>query len=44
MLGRVQHAAKLLKDVSHRTPIFTSRTVDAIAGCQIFFKCENLQR
>ena len=28
----------------HRTPVITSRTLDALAGRQLFFKCENLQR
>lgn len=28
----------------HRTPVFTSRLLDAAAGRSLFFKCENLQR
>jgi len=28
----------------HKTPIMTSRTLDSLAGAQLFFKCENLQR
>ena len=28
----------------HRTPILTSRLLDEMAGCQIFFKCENFQK
>ena len=28
----------------HRTPILTSREIDAAAGCRILFKCENFQR
>jgi threonine dehydratase len=28
----------------HRTPVFTSRQFDKLAGKQAFFKCENLQR
>lgn len=28
----------------HRTPVFTSDTIDALAGTQIFFKCENFQK
>lgn len=27
----------------HRTPVMTSESINAIAGCEIFFKCENLQ-
>jgi threonine dehydratase/serine racemase len=28
----------------HRTPVMTSSSLDGIAGTQLFFKCENLQR
>ena len=28
----------------HRTPVLTSRSVDAMAGCQVYFKCENFQK
>src|SRR5437899_8842586 len=28
----------------HRTPVLTSTTLDALAGAQLFFKCENLQK
>jgi threo-3-hydroxy-L-aspartate ammonia-lyase len=28
----------------HRTPVITSRSFDALAGREVFFKCENLQR
>ena len=28
----------------HRTPVVTSRQFDEVAGKQVFFKCENLQR
>ncbi len=28
----------------HRTPVITSSSLDEIAGAQIFFKCENLQK
>ena len=40
----VQSAAGRLAGQAHRTPVVTSRTFDQIAGCQVFFKCENLQR
>lgn len=30
--------------VAHRTPVVTSRTLDAMAGASLFLKCENLQR
>jgi threonine dehydratase len=28
----------------HRTPVMTSASIDALAGCSIFFKCENFQK
>lgn len=27
-----------------RTPVLNSETIDAFAGCRVFFKCENLQK
>lgn len=40
----VEAAARRLSGVAHRTPILTSRTIDAQTGAQVFFKCENFQR
>ncbi len=37
-------AAARIKAHAHRTPILTSRTMDALSGGSLFFKCENLQR
>src|SRR6266542_2124912 len=28
----------------HRTPVMTSRSFNEVAGSEVFFKCENLQR
>ena len=28
----------------HRTPILTSRFINELAGAELFFKCENLQK
>lgn len=28
----------------HKTPVLTSQSLDELAGCQIFFKCENFQK
>jgi len=28
----------------HKTPVMTSASVDAMAGCSLFFKCENFQK
>lgn len=40
----VAAAAERLEGVAHRTPVATSRLFDELAGAQVFFKCENLQR
>jgi len=40
----VRAAAARLKGVAHRTPVVTSRLLNEAAGCELFFKCENLQR
>jgi threonine dehydratase len=40
----IQAAAERIRHIAHRTPIFTSRTFDALAGASVFFKCENFQR
>jgi threonine dehydratase/serine racemase len=37
-------AAVRIQGHVHRTPIMTSSTLDAMAGAELFFKCENLQR
>jgi threo-3-hydroxy-L-aspartate ammonia-lyase len=43
-MADVRQAADRLRGVATRTPVVTSRTVDALVGGQVFFKCENLQR
>ena len=40
----VDDAAGRIAGVAHRTPVVTSRSVDARTRAQVFFKCENLQR
>jgi threonine dehydratase len=37
-------AAARLAGRAHVTPVLRSRTLDALAGAQLHFKCENLQR
>lgn len=37
-------AAARLAGHAHRTPVLTSRTADALLGCELFFKADNLQR
>lgn len=43
-LSDIQTAAERTRGIVRRTPVFTSRTFDALAGAQVFFKCENFQR
>ncbi|MBF8185791.1 threo-3-hydroxy-L-aspartate ammonia-lyase [Nonomuraea sp. K274] len=43
-LDDVRDAAVQIKGVAHRTPVLRSRTLDALAGAQVFLKCENFQR
>ena len=40
----VAAAADRLAGVAHRTPVLTSRTVDAQTGARVHFKAENFQR
>src|SRR5688572_23813861 len=40
----LEQAHERIKSYVHRTPIMTSEAINAIAGCSIFFKCENLQK
>jgi threonine dehydratase len=37
-------AAEAIAPHVHRTPVLTSRQVDAISGAHLFFKCENFQK
>jgi threonine dehydratase len=40
----IEAAAARLAGHAHRTPVLTSRTVNARVGAEVFFKCENFQR
>lgn len=40
----VQSARRRVAPWTHRTPVLTSATFDAMTGAQLFFKCENLQK
>jgi threonine dehydratase len=40
----VQAAAERIQGHAHRTPVLTSRRIDAETGARIHFKCENFQR
>src|SRR3984957_4334503 len=43
-LADIQAAAERTRDIVRPTPVFTSRTFDALSGAAVFFKCENFQR
>ncbi len=40
----VEAAAQRIASHAHRTPVLRSRSLDAMVGAELFFKCENLQR
>ncbi len=43
-LDDVHAAARRIEGIARRTPVETSRTLDEMAGRELFFRCENLQR
>ncbi len=42
--GDIQLAHERIRKYIHRTPILTCEQIDDIAGCEIYFKCENFQK
>jgi threonine dehydratase len=40
----IEQAHERIKPFVHRTPVLTSAGINDIAGCSIFFKCENFQK
>ncbi|WP_037381064.1 beta-hydroxyaspartate dehydratase BhcB [Sinorhizobium americanum] len=40
----VDEAHARIKPHIHRTPVLTSRFINSLAGAELFFKCENLQK
>src|SRR4051794_40855794 len=43
-LDDVHAAARRIEGAAHRTPVLTSRALDAAVGATVFLKAENLQR
>jgi threonine dehydratase len=43
-LQLIKEAAVRIKGHVHRTPVVSSRSFNEVAGKEVFFKCENLQR
>lgn len=42
--NEIVEAHNRIRSLIHETPIQTSESVNLIAGCQLFFKCENFQK
>jgi threonine dehydratase len=40
----VDEAAERIRESIHHTPVCTSQSINKIAGAEIYFKCENLQK
>lgn len=40
----IESAMRVISPYVHRTPVLTSRQIDAISGTHLFFKCENFQK
>lgn len=43
-LEDIQQAAQQIQPYIHNTPIHSSSIINEMAGCEIFFKCENFQK
>lgn len=43
-LQTIREAHERIRAQIHRTPVFTSESLDAMTGANLFFKCENLQK
>ncbi|UCF15888.1 MAG: pyridoxal-phosphate dependent enzyme [Phycisphaerales bacterium] len=43
-LEQIRQAADRIGPYVHRTPVLTCRTINAMVGAEIFFKCENFQK
>ena len=44
MASLLEEARERVRGVAHRTPVMTSRTLDALTGARVHLKCENFQR
>lgn len=43
-IEEINAAAERIKPFLHYTPVLSSSAINSIAGCSIFFKCENFQK
>lgn len=42
--GHIENAAERIKPYASRTPVLSSRSLNAMTGGEVYFKCENFQR
>lgn len=40
----IKNAHERIRPYIHRTPVLTSSAINDLAGCELFFKCENFQK
>src|SRR5690348_7619916 len=43
-LNAIRAAHQCIRPQIHRTPVFTSESLDKLTGAKLYFKCENLQK
>lgn len=43
-LADVMAASERIKSLVHHTPVLSSRSINRITGCELYFKCENFQK
>ncbi len=43
-LEQIQQAHHRIRPFIHRTPVMSSKLINEMAGCSIYFKCENFQK
>ncbi len=43
-LSDIREAHSRIQDRIEKTPVMSSSTINRMTGCEVFFKCENLQR
>lgn len=41
---QLQHCHDTIRPHIHRTPVLTSSQLNTMAGCEVYFKCENFQK
>ncbi|WP_114752366.1 pyridoxal-phosphate dependent enzyme [Pleomorphovibrio marinus] len=43
-LTKIKEASQRIRPFIHKTPVLKSTAIDKLAGCRVFFKCENFQK